>query len=139
MVSDYQWVSFSESFADWQHNRNHDMMSKNFSKIISLGSSCTKLGQWILHPSSEMICLKIKECCKISKDILIFVRKKSVANFSLKFIDSEKATKFSKISTLLLSYVVPVKSKVEIAKFCGLLRIYELDIFCICDENRNSF
>ena len=32
----------------------------------------------------------------------------------VKFIYSEKATKFCKISTLLLSYVVPVKSKVEI-------------------------
>merc|ERR1712051_746623 len=32
----------------------------------------------------------------------------------LKFIYSEKATKFCKISTLLLSYVVQVKSKVEI-------------------------
>ena len=32
----------------------------------------------------------------------------------LKFIYSEKATKFYKISTLLLSYVVPNKSKVEI-------------------------
>ena len=29
---------------------------------------------------------------------------------------SEKATKFCEISTLLLSYVVPVKSKVEISK-----------------------
>ena len=29
----------------------------------------------------------------------------------VKFIYSEKATKFGKISTLLLSYVVPVKSK----------------------------
>ena len=44
----------------------------------------------------------------------------------LKFIYSEKATKFCEIFTLLLSYVVPVKSKVKIfAKFCGLLsRIY---------------
>ena len=32
----------------------------------------------------------------------------------LKFTYSEKATKFCQISTLLLSYVVPVKSKVEI-------------------------
>ena len=32
----------------------------------------------------------------------------------LKFIYSEKATKFCEISTLLLSYVVPVKSKVKI-------------------------
>ena len=34
--------------------------------------------------------------------------------YDLKFMCSEKATIFSKISTLLLSYVVPVKSKVEI-------------------------
>ena len=32
----------------------------------------------------------------------------------VKFIHSEKATKFCEIFTLLLSYVVPVKSKVEI-------------------------
>ena len=32
----------------------------------------------------------------------------------IKFIYSEKATKFCEISTFLLSYVVPVKSKVEI-------------------------
>ena len=31
----------------------------------------------------------------------------------LKFINSEKATKFCKISSLLLSYVLPVKSMVE--------------------------
>ena len=34
----------------------------------------------------------------------------------LKFIYSDKATKFCEISTLLLSYVVPVKSKVEISQ-----------------------
>ena len=31
----------------------------------------------------------------------------------VKFIYSEKATKFWEISTLILSYLVPVKSKVE--------------------------
>ena len=36
--------------------------------------------------------------------------------WNIKFIYSEKATKFWEISTLLLSYVVPVKSKVEISK-----------------------
>ena len=35
---------------------------------------------------------------------------------TLKFIYSEKATKFYEISTLLLSYEVPVKSKVEISQ-----------------------
>ena len=45
----------------------------------------------------------------------------------IKFIYSEKAAKFCEIFTLLLSYVVPVKSKVKIfVKFCGLLRIYEV-------------
>ena len=34
--------------------------------------------------------------------------------WNIKFIYSEKATKFWEISTLLLSYVVPVKSKLEI-------------------------
>ena len=35
---------------------------------------------------------------------------------TLKSIYSEKATKFCKIFTLLLSYVVPVKSKVKISQ-----------------------
>ena len=34
----------------------------------------------------------------------------------VKFIYSEKATTFCEISTLLLSYVVPVKRKVEISQ-----------------------
>ena len=34
--------------------------------------------------------------------------------YIVKFIYSEKATKFCEIFTLLLSYVVPVKSKVKI-------------------------
>ena len=34
----------------------------------------------------------------------------------IKFIYSEKATNFCKLFTLLLSYVVPVKSKVKILK-----------------------
>ena len=36
--------------------------------------------------------------------------------YQVKFINSEKATKFCEISTLLLSFVVPVKSKVEISQ-----------------------
>ena len=36
--------------------------------------------------------------------------------FKLKFIYSEKATKFFEISTVDLSYVVPVKSTVEISQ-----------------------
>ena len=37
-------------------------------------------------------------------------------NLTLKFIHSEKATKSCEIFTLLLSYVVPVKSKVKISQ-----------------------
>ena len=36
------------------------------------------------------------------------------SHVKVKFIYFEKATKFCKISNLLLSYVLPVKSKVEI-------------------------
>ena len=44
----------------------------------------------------------------------------------VKFIYSEKASNFCKISIVDLSYVVTVKSTVEISqKSCGLLRIYE--------------
>ena len=42
--------------------------------------------------------------------------KKFIFSTKMKFIYSEKATKFCKIFTLLLSYVVPVKSKVKISQ-----------------------
>ena len=38
----------------------------------------------------------------------------NVADYLVKFIYSDKATNFCKISTLLLSHVVPAKSKVQI-------------------------
>ena len=40
------------------------------------------------------------------------------------FIYSEKATKFCEISTLLLSHVVPVKSKMEISQNFGAFSEY---------------
>ena len=46
--------------------------------------------------------------------VMVIVKGKQV--FFLKFIYSEKATKFCEISILLLSYVVPVKNKVEISQ-----------------------
>ena len=39
-------------------------------------------------------------------------------SYLIKFIYSEKATKLCVIFTLLLSYVVPVKSKVKISQNC---------------------
>ena len=50
----------------------------------------------------------------------------------VKFTCSEKATKFCEISTLLLS-VCTVGG--DFAKFCGLLRIYELYLRHISDKN----
>ena len=55
------------------------------------------------------------------------MEKETIIHELLKFIYSEKATKFFEVITLLLSYVVPVKSKVKISQnFVALLRIYEL-------------
>ena len=58
---------------------------------------------------------------------LIWLQSLTVLEVIIKFIYSEKVTKFCKIFTLFLSFVVAVKIKVKISqKFCGLLRIYEL-------------
>ena len=59
-------------------------------------------------------------------DCLTNVKLKKWDCCTIKLIYSEKATKFCEIPTLLLSYVVPVKSKSEILQNCGLLRIFEL-------------
>ena len=59
-------------------------------------------------------------CYKFSKEYnnRLFYWKVStqIKDIELKLIYSEKATKICEISTLLLSYVVPVKSKVEISQ-----------------------
>ena len=47
-----------------------------------------------------------------------------MAELCIKFIYSEKATKFCEISTLLLSYLVPVKSKVEILQNFVAFSVY---------------
>ena len=57
----------------------------------------------------EAGCRTVGKCIK-AKHIDLTLRPK------LKFIHSEKATKFCEMFTLLLSYVVPVKSKVEISQ-----------------------
>ena len=52
----------------------------------------------------------------------------------LKFIYSEKVTKFCKILTLLLFYVVPVKSKVKISPNFVAFSEY-MKFIQICDKN----
>ena len=48
--------------------------------------------------------------------MIFYIVNKNIKLLCLKFIYSEKATNFFKIFTLLLSYVVPVKSKVKISQ-----------------------
>ena len=63
---------------------------------------------------------KIKKSCRSKKIVFfLFIFKFPVQiciSLFLKFIYSERATKFCAIFTLLLSYVVTVKSKVKISK-----------------------
>ena len=68
-----------------------------------------------------MVCCHKKKNHKVSnfppnfknynKLLLNFPINSAKSLLKIKFIYSEKATKFFEISTLLLSYVVPVKSK----------------------------
>ena len=62
--------------------------------------------------------------------------------FLLKLIYSEKATKFCEIFTLLLSYVVPVKSKVEISQnfvaFSEYMNFINTDASDICTTVHNN-
>ena len=59
---------------------------------------------------AEIMTISSAQACKIWIVIL------EILLNILKFIYSEKATKFCEIFTLLLSYVVPVKSKVKISQ-----------------------
>ena len=60
---------------------------------------------------------------KILAALFGFVHNNTIV-YIIKFVYSEKATKFCEISTLLLSTVQKLGG--DFAKFCGLLRIYEL-------------
>ena len=69
---------------------------------------------------------------KRQQTILFPVKVSDVRCICLKFIYSEKFTKFCKISTLLLSYVVLVKSKVEILQ--NFMAFSKYMNFNCCDE-----
>ena len=68
---------------------------------------------WLTHPSLSHFSPISPHFSPISHPSLTNFFFIIVTTF-VEFIYSEKATKFCEISTLLLSYVVPVKSKVEI-------------------------
>ena len=66
--------------------------------------------------------------------------KVSCVSLLLKFIYSEKATKFCEISTLLLSYVVAVKSKVEISQnFVAFSEYMNFTMAQICKQISSSY
>ena len=68
---------------------------------------------------------------------------------TVKFIHSEKATNFCEISTVDLSYVVTVKSKVEISQnfvafseYMNFIRLWYLQLsklYCVKDHRSTSF
>ena len=69
---------------------------------------------WSILRIDILICLSFRGCFKGAFVTDIGHDAFWVLLFLLKFIYSEKATKFCEIFTFLLSYVVPVKSKVKI-------------------------
>ena len=92
-------VSLTIEPANERDERINVVISKKFSHM-SAGSKI------IYHAAS--ICEKISSWSSVSTA--------TIWKNLLKFIYSEKATKFCEIFTLLLSYVVPVKSKVKISQ-----------------------
>ena len=78
-----------------------------------------KLSKW--KPSLYFL----SGCCKHS-------------NCHIKFTYSEKATKFCEISTVDLSYVVPVKSTVEISQNFMTFSEYMNFNSCSCNNNSSS-
>ena len=74
--------------------------------------------RWHRHDVKLMSCHKEGE---------IFAMQSQPKLYEVKFIYSEKATNFCEISTVDLSYVVTVKSTVEISQnFVDFSEIYEL-------------
>ena len=75
--------------------------------------------QWFLRQCSAILLQAIgyRAIYLLSQQNLkYYVAQQAVLPLCIKFIYSEKATRFCKIFTLLLSYVVPVKSKVKISQ-----------------------
>ena len=68
------------------------------------------------------LCVSYNTLCRVGN---YFNSIHSCAKLVVKLIYSEKATKVCEVSTLLLSYVVPIKSKVEISQNF-VARIYKL-------------
>ena len=86
--------------------------------MFFIGEPSSYLKQQNLSSRATEVLMKknISDINPISFKVTIALKKFLRNTQSLKFIYSEKATKFCEIFTLLLSYVVPVKSKVKISQ-----------------------
>ena len=74
---------------------------------------------WFLLVLPKSICSRRMACICLGNLMILKKEKKNVGLIMLiilKFIYSEKATQFCEIFTLLLSYVVPIKSIVKISQ-----------------------
>ena len=93
----------------WEADRSRDNSRKtcNISRFLFVAHSSknTKESWWDLYPKWELI-----RCVVMCMNFLSFMSWECCK--SIKVQCSEKATTFCEISTLLLSYVVRVKSKV---------------------------
>ena len=90
--------------------------------------SAAVVDNWFLPCLDELLsCLQSKILCRTLGAVIIdeisFSYFLTPFNHMLKFIYSEKATKFGEISTNYLSNGQIIGG--YLAKFCGLLRIYE--------------
>ena len=103
----------------WTLDLNFKQLSGNWHNPIVIGSAIYFLlfEWWVSHALFLSVSYFIHEAIKSSKDFPHLDSDWKITVVYLKFIYSEKATKFCKIFTLILSYVVLVKSKVEISQF----------------------
>ena len=90
MLKELVRASFSGALKNNENNSSFDTMTQG-------------------HPEMKLICLDFSKQTEGSA-----CQYHSSCFFKLKFIYSEKVTQFCEIFNLLLSYVVPVKSKVKI-------------------------
>ena len=78
--------------------------------IIEVSKNCSKNK----YPIIKTMQINSKEIVIIIKSLQSWKATCKRLSYLVKFIYSEKATKFCNIFTLLLSYILPVKSKVKI-------------------------
>ena len=105
--------------------------------VKSIHSIVTRLLRYSHKNSTRCDCLSTYFLFYLIKRCLTFSKMQTLK--TVKFIYSEKGTKFCEIFTLLLSYIVPVKSKVKISQnfvaFSEYMNFKKMDSHNICFLN----